>query len=45
MVNPVADAASAFLHIWSALPSPFRSVFYVGLVLTALYALYRILSR
>lgn len=45
MVNPVADAVSAFLHIWSSLPSPLRSVFYVGLVLTALYSLYLILSR
>lgn len=45
VVNPVAPAVNAFLAIWSALPGPLKAVFYVGLVLALVYALYQILSR
>lgn len=45
MINPVAPAVNAFLHIWDALPLPLRAVFYVGLILMFLYALYKILAH
>ena len=45
MVNPVAPAVNAFLAIWTYLPLPIKAVFYVGLILAFVYALYMILSR
>lgn len=44
MVNPVLPMAAAFFKIWSALPIPIRSLFYVSLLLAFLYAMYKILS-
>lgn len=45
MVNPVVNGANAFLIIWQALPLPIRAVFYVGLILATVWALYSLLSR
>ena len=44
-LDPLQNAASAFLNIWDYIPSPIRALFYVSLGLTFLYALYRLLSR
>lgn len=44
MLNPVQPMAAAFMNIFDALPLPFRSLFYVSLVLAFLYALFKILS-
>lgn len=45
MINPIQPAANAFLIVWQNLPLPFRALFYVGLFLVLLYAIYKILVR
>ena len=45
MVNPVINGANAFLIIWQAVPLPIRAVFYVGLILATIWAMYELLSK
>lgn len=45
MVNPVITGANAFMIIWQALPLPIRAVFYVGLILATIWAMYELLSK
>lgn len=44
-VNPVENASNAFLIMWEHIPMPVRSLFYIGLALAVIWALYRLLSR
>lgn len=45
LINPIQPSVNAFLIIWQHLPLPFRALFYVGLFLIILFALYKILGR
>lgn len=44
-LNPVSDAVNFFIAIWENLPAPVHSLFYISLLLTVIWAFYKLLSR
>lgn len=45
MVNPVQNAAAAFLQIWECLPLSIKSLFGVVLTIMVIWGLYQILRH
>lgn len=45
MVNPVVNAANAFLIIWHHLPQPVTAAFAVSLILAVVWALFMIITK